>query len=227
MNELTITLVAILFPGVLLTVIHDNYTEHRPWDAFRYTLYSIVSGIITYSILQGLIFIAQFTYNIEGFKETDWYTLSVWGILESENKEKIKAIEVVSAGIIGVLLGLISVKISQQGIINNLLIKYKITNKYGETSVFIKTIEVTQDKYIRVVILDENITIDGVTQIYHDDGINQEITLCDVIAYETSSSTELFKTDILYISKPFGNLMVYTNQVEEENLEQEQNNTIE
>ncbi|AEY02978.1 hypothetical protein GU3_16364 (plasmid) [Oceanimonas sp. GK1] len=222
MNELTITLVAILFPGVLLTVIHDNYTEHRPWDPFRYTLYSIVSGIITYSTLQGVIFLAQLLYNIEGFRETEWYTLSVWGILESGNKEKIKALEVVSAGLIGVILGLISVKVSQQNIIHNLLIKWNLTNKYGDTSVFVKTIEITQKEYIRVTVLDEGLTLEGVAQIYHDDGTNQEIALGDVVAYDTSSGDELFKANLLYISKPFGNLMIHTSHVEETNLEQGQ-----
>ena len=140
MNELTIVLVAILFPGVLLTVIYDNYTEHKPWDSFKYVLYSIISGIITYSILQGLVFTSQLIYNIEGFKNTDWHILSVWGILEPGNKEKISAFEVIAAGIIAIPLGLISVRLSQGNAIHNFLIKHKKMNKYGDTSVFIKSI---------------------------------------------------------------------------------------
>lgn len=225
MNELTIVLVAILFPGVLLTVIYDNYTEHKPWDSFRYTLYSIMSGIITYSILQGLIFTGQFIYNIEGFKATNWYTLSVWGILQPENKEKINAIEVVAAGIIGVALGLISVRLSQGNAIHNFLIKHKITNKYGDTSVFVKSIEITQSEYIKIIVLDENLTFHGVAYLYHDNGTNLEITLTDVIAYETSTTNEVFRANVLYISKPFGSLLLYTDIEEGEEVEQKQTDT--
>lgn len=226
MNELTIMLVAILFPGVLLTVIYDNYTEHRPWDAFRYMLYSIISGIITYSVLQGFIFLAQFIYNIEEFKQTNWHTLSVWGILQPENKEKINAIEVVAAGLIAIILGLASVRISQGNLIHNFLIKHKITNKYGDASVFVKTIEMTQSGYVRVIVLDENLTFSGVAYLYHDNGTNIEITLTDVIAYETSTASELFRTNFLYISKPFGNLMLYTDTNNGEESEQRQNDTV-
>ncbi|MGY4028443.1 hypothetical protein ACW5WQ_21275 [Aeromonas rivuli] len=222
MNELTIMLVAILFPGVLLTVIYDNYTEHKPWDAFRYMLYSIISGIITYSFLQGLIFSGQFLYNVEGFRNTDWHILSVWGILQPENKEKINAIEVVVAGLIAVALGLLSVRISQGNAIHNFLIKYKVTNKYGDSSVFVKSIEITQSEYIRVIVLDEDLTFHGVAYLYHDNGSNLEITLTDVIAYETSTANEVFRANVLYISKPFGNLLFYTDINEDVNHEPRQ-----
>lgn len=225
MNELTIVLVAILFPGVLLTVIYDNYTEHKPWDSFKYVLYSIISGVITYSILQGLVFTSQLIYNIEGFKNTDWHILSVWGILEPGNKEKISAFEVIAAGIIAIPLGLISVRLSQGNAIHNFLIKHKITNKYGDTSVFIKSIEITQSEYIKLIVLDENLTFHGVAYLYHDNGTNLEITLTDVIAYETTTTTELFRANVLYISKPFGSLLLYTDITEEKEIEQKQTDT--
>lgn len=60
MNELTVTLVVILFPGVMLAIIYDNYTEHKQWDSFRYILYSITFGIWAYFVLQTIILVNSY-----------------------------------------------------------------------------------------------------------------------------------------------------------------------
>lgn len=221
MNELTVTLVAILFPGVLLTIIYDNYTEHRPWDAFRYTLYSIVSGIITYATLQGFIFLFQFAIDLKGFMDTDWKVLSVWSVLEPKATDIINPIEIISAGFVSILIGLVAVKVTQQNIIHNLLMRFKISNKYGDSSVFTKTLDNTGDCYIRVVILDENLTVEGIISLYSDDGEKQEIKLIHATVFNTKVPEENYRADKIYISKPSGNLMIYIPTIEEDESEQE------
>ncbi len=36
MNTLTVSLVAIMIPGVIMALIYDTYTQHKPCDSFRY-----------------------------------------------------------------------------------------------------------------------------------------------------------------------------------------------
>jgi hypothetical protein len=209
MNELTILLVVILFPGVLLTVVYDNYAEHKPWDSFKYILYSIVSGFITYAVLQIVIFSFQFLYNIKGHENTVWYVLSVWDFVKKSPTFEIHLLEILSAGFMGIVLGLISVKITQLRIINNILIKIGVTNKYGDDSVYVKTIEDLQDDWVRVIILDENMSFEGRIHCYHDNAQLLEISLKEVIVYETSTATKLYETDLLYISKEHGKFLIY------------------
>ncbi len=212
MNELTILLVMILFPGVLLTVIYDNYAEHKPWDSFKYILYSIVSGIITYSVLQSLIFLGQFLYNIEEFKDTSWHIMSVWGVIKGGKNPVVNPVEILLAGSLSLILGLISVKVTQRKFIHTILIRFGITNKYGDDSVYIKTIETLINDYVTVIVLDEDITIQGIVHCYHDNGGVLEISITDAIVFETSTANELYKTELCYIAKEFGKFMIYKQQ---------------
>jgi len=208
-NELTILLVVILFPGVLLTVIYDNYAEHKPWDSFKYILYSIVSGLITYSTLQLAIFLGQFLYDIKGYSETEWFVLSVWDAIKNSKTAQITPWEILAACFTGITLGLISVKATQSKLIHSLLIKWKVTNKYGDASVYIQTIESIGNNFVNVVLLDEKITIQGIIQFYHDNGHFLEVSLHSVKVFNTETGDELYEAETLYISKAYGNILLY------------------
>ncbi|MFA0113381.1 hypothetical protein AB4407_06750 [Vibrio sp. 10N.261.46.E11] len=212
MNELTILLVVVLFPGVLLTVIYDNYAEHKAWDSFRYVLYSIVSGLIIYGVLQFAIFSAQFLYNIKGYKETEWFILSVWETITSSKTAKINPWEILSACFTGVILGLISVRATQSKLVHSLLIKLKITNKYGDDSVYIQTIESIGNEFVTVVLLDEKFMIQGLIQYYHDNGSTLELSMTSVKVFDTETGNELYEAKSLYIAKPYGDILLYQPQ---------------
>lgn len=63
MDVFTALVVILLFPlGVLFVIIIDNFTEHKKWDSWKYILYSIVSGVFSYFILQLIILAAQFVW---------------------------------------------------------------------------------------------------------------------------------------------------------------------
>lgn len=209
MNELTILLVMILFPGVLLTIIYDNYTEHGKWDSFKYILYSIVSGILTYCVLQLVIIIIQFLYDIKGFEHTDLYYLTVWDLIKGNKNVIVNPVEILIAGGMSIFLGLFAVKIERGRSIHNFLIKLNITDKYGDDSAFIKTINTIIKEYVTVIILDEDMTIQGIVYCYNDkDGI-MELSFKDAIVFATSTGCELYKADYCYIAKEFGKLMIY------------------
>ena len=209
MDELTILLVVILFPGVLLTVIYDNYAEHKPWDSFKYVLYSIAAGLIIYSTLQLAIFLVQFLYDIKGYNKTNWIILSVWDAIKNSKTTVINPWEVLAAGFTGVIIALICIKITQAKLINSLLIKWGITNKYGDDSVYIQTIEYIGNDFVSVVLLDEKITVQGLIKYYHDNGSFLELSLTEVKVFDTETSVEKFEADILYISKAYGNIMLF------------------
>lgn len=84
MNALTVSLVAIMIPGVIMALIYDTYTQHKTWDSFRYILMSIVFVITTYLVMQGLISGYQFLHGIKDTRSIEWYLLSVWSVANGE-----------------------------------------------------------------------------------------------------------------------------------------------
>ncbi|MNQ95575.1 hypothetical protein D3C85_1111390 [compost metagenome] len=59
--------------------------------------------------------------------------------------------------------------------------------------------------------MDEDITLLGRVLYYHvnEEGM-QELGMIDVIATDTDTANELFKANKLYVSKPQGQLIIYT-----------------
>lgn len=52
MNQLVVTIIIILLPGIIATVICDKIVVHSKWTTFKFSLYSFVLGFVTYALLQ-------------------------------------------------------------------------------------------------------------------------------------------------------------------------------
>ncbi|MFB3945242.1 hypothetical protein ACE1V3_00215 [Aeromonas veronii bv. sobria] len=210
MDVFTVLLVILLFPGVLFVIIIDNFIEHRPWDSWKYILYSIVSGVSAYFILQLIILLLQFIYDIKGYSNTDFYYLDVWNVINGSSK-RFESREVIASGVVSILTALLFLKIKTTSAIHDLLIKLNLSEKYGDDPVFTKVIKSTADEYVIVMILDENITLSGRVYYYYVNEVGmQELGMIDVIATDMETGEELFLANKLYVSKPQGELLIYT-----------------
>ncbi|MGY3913599.1 hypothetical protein ACW5XW_23935 [Aeromonas piscicola] len=227
MDVFTALVVILLFPGVLFVIIIDNFTEHKKWDSWKYILYSIVSGVFAYFILQLIILAAQCLYGgliqgvyyiigkfchniIKGVAETNLYYLDVWNVINGSSK-KFEPMEVISSGAVAILSALLFLKIKTTSAIHNVLIALNVSEKYGDEPVFSKVVRSTANEYVLVMILDENIILSGMVYYYHmsEEGM-QELGMINVVATQMKDSTEIFTASKLYVSKPQGQLIIYT-----------------
>ncbi|MNG95799.1 hypothetical protein D3C79_548420 [compost metagenome] len=227
MDVFTALVVILLFPGVLFVIIIDNFTEHKKWDSWKYILYSIVSGVFAYFILQLVILAGQFLYGslVQGFyyiisqfchvlgkgvTKTDFYYLDVWNVINGSSK-KFEPREVISSGAVAILSALLFLKIKTNSTIHNLLIALNVSEKYGDEPVFYKVVRSTSGKYALVMVMDESIILSGMIYYYHmgEDGM-QELGMENVVATQMKDGKEIFTADMLYISKPQGQLILYT-----------------
>lgn len=136
MNALTVSLFCLMIPGVFMALIYDKYTQHQKWDSFRYILMSIVFGIITYLSMQILIFSGQFLWNIRDTKSINWWVLSIWNVANQKDNIAIQPLETFIGGALAVPLGLLAVFLNKKRTIQNRLVKWGISNKYGDDNVF-------------------------------------------------------------------------------------------
>lgn len=213
MNALTVSLVSVMFPGVIMAMIYDTYTQHKPWDSFRYILMSLVFGILTYLSMQLFIAIYQGITGIKELKTVNWKILSVWSLANGEQKISVNPIEVLFGGVLSIPLGLIAVYLSSKRTLHEYLLQKGISKKYGDDNAFIRSIELmcleTKDCYIFV--REDNVVIHGTVQLYNESDKTQEIGLSNATVYDADTSDIILKTNYLYLSKEFGKLMLFKN----------------
>ncbi|HCU0179996.1 TPA: hypothetical protein OUE19_002560 [Enterobacter hormaechei] len=223
MNALTISLVAIMIPGVIMALIYDTYTQHKPWDSFRYILMSVVFGILTYIVMQIGITIYQLIKGFQDTKSIEWQLLSVWSVANGQEKIAIKPLEILIGGIISIPLGLFSVFIATKRTLHEYLLKKGISNKYGDDNVFIRSIELMNrmDGFCHLSLHDDDWLIHGKLYLYNENEKTQEVGLINATVYLASTGITLYKTNLLYISREYGKIVMFNQFIEDVNNEQQ------
>ena len=86
MNELTIKIVMLLLPGIIVTMLIDKFTEHKEWNNYKYSLFVISYGILSYLILQILSLLNQCAkVGYKNFSLNNAEYLQVWDVSTSIN----------------------------------------------------------------------------------------------------------------------------------------------
>ena len=95
MNQLVVTLIVILLPGIIAAVISDKITVHSKWNTFKFSLYAFVLGVMSYAALQ-LIYYSYDIIKSCSFNVPSWSHLSIWHSATVDNPN-VPANEVVYA----------------------------------------------------------------------------------------------------------------------------------
>lgn len=128
MSELTIKLIIILIPGAIATLIFGKLILHKEWNSFRFVLYSILFGIISYFFLQLVI---------NGLNLLPYINLSdltIWSNLN--NSSLIPYQEVGFAAIISIIFAFLASMIENRKIINRVAGFFGISAKYGDENLY-------------------------------------------------------------------------------------------
>lgn len=216
MNALTISLVAIMIPGVIMALIYDTYTQHKPWDSFRYILMSIVFGITTYLVMQGLISGYQIFHGIKDTKSIEWYLLSVWSVANGEEKIKLNPLEILWGGLLSVPLGLFWVFISTRRSLHEFLLRKGISNKYGDDNAYIRSLEILHKNggSCYTLLHEDNLLLHGTIFLYNESDKTQELGLENVTVLHAETGKQLWMTNFMYLSKEYGKMVIFENYIE-------------
>ncbi|MEN4892412.1 hypothetical protein [Erwinia billingiae] len=199
-----------------MALIYDTYTQHKPWDAFRYILMSVVFGITTYLVMQGLISGYQFLHGIKDTKSIEWYLLSVWSVADGEEKIKLNPLEILWGGVLSVPLGLTWVIISTRRTLHEFLLKKGVSNKYGDDNAYIRSLELMHKNggSCYALLHDDNLLIHGSIYLYNESDKTQELGLLNVTVLNSETSEVLWMTSFMYLSKEYGKIIIFENHIE-------------
>ncbi len=102
MSQLAIIVIVVLMPGILAASVADKLTVHSKWDSFKFPIYALIFGALTYSLLQVLLYgwdIFVYVWSAARAHRppaVSWTSLAIWGIAQDGNS-KIRPVEVVAA----------------------------------------------------------------------------------------------------------------------------------
>ena len=208
MNQLAIAIVVILFPGILATIIADKVAVHSKWDSFKFSLYALVLGILSYLFLQLIIIVFDLAHHIINHgKEVNYHILAVWN-MALQQKSIIKPWEIGASSLLSILVGYVASFIVNYKILNKIGQKLKITTKYGDENLYSFYLNAEQIEWIYIRDIENNLTYQGRLVSYSENEDIQEIVLTDVTVYRYKDSAELYSVPSIYLCKKSGNFII-------------------
>lgn len=207
-----------------MALIYDKYTQHQRWDSFRYALMSVVFGVIAYLVLQIIISSYQLLDGIGDTKNIHWYWLSIWKVTSQKDSVYINPMETLVGSLFAIPLGLVAVFLNKKRSIQDFLIRRGISNKYGDDNVFFRSIEdmTANDTNAYIFLPDDEKVIHGKIIYFNESKETQELGLDWATVYNSGDGSIIFRTNHIYVSKPFGNIIIFKDMVPSEDTKNEQ-----
>ncbi|MDO9340449.1 MAG: hypothetical protein Q7T72_07985 [Bacteroidales bacterium] len=191
-SELTFKIVLLFIPGAITSLIVDQLTIHKEWNAFRFIVNSIVLGVVTYLFVQLIYLIPCINPNHK--------TLDFWQ--PTNNTKIIPYLEILYASIVGVILGFIFTLGIQKKWIFKLARLLKVSSKYGDECLYYYFLNAKDLSEVYVRDHEQNLTYHGFIQAFSESNFEREIVLTNVDVYNLSDSTFLYNSDAIFLSKP-------------------------
>lgn len=192
MSDLTIKLIIILIPGAISTLIFGKLILHKEWSSFRFVLYSILFGIISYLTLQLII------NAINLCKCNDLPELTIWSNLNDASS--IPYIEVLFASLLSIILAFIATLIENRKVINRIAGFLGISGKYGDENLYSMFLGSKEVEFIYLRDIKNQLTYHGWVKSFSENDNISEIRLCDVAVYNYSNSEFLYEVGEIYLS---------------------------
>jgi len=203
-NQIFVSLVILLTPGIVAALVLDTATQHSKWDNFRFSLYIIILGFLSYFLLFALTqcgaFICPHFYQPRVF--------SVFTHLENVELGPNLYWEVFTTCIIAFFVALgVSYSVNHK-----LIIKFTnmlgISNKYGDESLFYYYLNwwKPSDKSVWLTVRDysKKIVYTGDLSSFSEQDGMQEILLLNVDVYPDGK--ESYHLDEIYIAAKIGDI---------------------
>lgn len=205
MNQLVITIIVILLPGILAAVIFDKITTHSKWGSFKFGLYSLVLGIFCYSSLQ-LLYLMMDIYSKLTMPD-QWSWLSIWNYALT-SKDELKATEIFYSSLLSLPVALLASYTINQKLINKLARTLKVSQKFGDENLYSYYLNSKDVNWVYVRDEDQKITYQGMIFSFSEAETYQELVLSEVSVYRTEDSKFLYELPSIYLCRAIGKFTI-------------------
>jgi ABC-type multidrug transport system fused ATPase/permease subunit len=206
MNKLLITLIIILFPGVIATIIAGKITFHSKWDSFKYGLYSFVLGVCTYGVLQIFVYIYNM-FAAGSVSIVTWTHLDVWSIAIKDTPQ-VSPWEICLAAVLAIPVAFFASWLINHKVFNKLAQNVKASTKYGDENLFSYYLNAKEIDWVYIRDLENQLTYQGRIVSYSENDEIQEVVLSDVTVFAYQDSSELYSVPSIYLSREIGKFII-------------------
>lgn len=203
MNELVVSVIVILLPGIVAAVIADKVAVHSRWSSFKFGLYALVLGVASYVLLQCMLWIINCVMSIFDHDVIHLYNLSVWSV-EQNGGGAVRAWEVVLASLFSVPVALMASYFVNAKIITRFAQKIGVTGKYGDENLFSYYLNTKEVDWVYVRDSSAGLTYQGRVMSLSENERMQELVLVDVSVFRYTDSALLYSVPSIYLSRPPG-----------------------
>lgn len=221
MNNLAITIVVILLPGLISCLLCETITVHdKKWDSFKYYVYSFIFGVLSYLLIELAICI---TYSLHGYLPIQWKLpypdhLGIWDVITGKSTA-FSWLEILFTTVFASpIIAMSAAALVNHKIFNRFALWTNISSKYGDENLFSFFLNAKEVHW--VYIRDKNIglTYFGKIYSYSECDSIQELVLVNVIVYEYETSEELYSLHSIYLSKSLGEFVIEVPELLEESV---------
>jgi len=109
MNHLLISVIAIFLPGVIGVTLIDLFTKHREVSKFKFLIFSIIFGYLSYLVTQIIVFFSDVFIDVKTQSRHITY-LSFWKLLSSESNPEVNVGELFIVSLISIVLAIFFIR---------------------------------------------------------------------------------------------------------------------
>ncbi|MCG7908881.1 MAG: DUF6338 family protein [Candidatus Thiodiazotropha taylori] len=206
MDQLVVTLIVVLLPGILSSVVCDKIVVHSKWTPFKFSVYSLLLGVLSYVALQAIYYLLDMV-SACSFSPEAWTHLKTWEATESDNPH-IPALELAYALVLSVPVSMFAAYVINHKIFNKIARKIGVSSKYGDENLYSYYLNAVEIDWVYVRDIENNLTYQGRVVSYSENDSMQEIVLSEVTVFRYEDSSELYSVPTMYISKQVGNFVI-------------------
>ena len=197
-SALTLKLIIILIPGAIAALFFDAATTHKEWTPFKFVVNSIIMGIFSYLLLQGIRDLAALGHNICCDKKISPDPLLIWASLS--DSKSIPYGEVFWSSLLGLVIGVAAAMLYFYKCVNRLSKWMRISNKYGDENLYSFFLNAKNTGVVYVRNIKNNLTYHGYVKAFSETEDISELVMTNVSVYEYETSKLFYEVDQIYLS---------------------------
>jgi hypothetical protein len=205
MSQFAVTLIAVMFPGIISAIVADKITSHSKWDSFKFGLYSLVLGILAYALLQALSLVFDLFVD-DGFSSR-WNWLTIW-----DRAAKADAIvnpyEVGWAAVLAFPVAFAASFSVNYKVFNKIASFLKISKKFGDENLFSYFMNGDGIDWVYIRDRAADLTYEGQVMSFAENTTCHEVVLANVKVYNYTTSELCYEVPFIYLCKAFGEIVI-------------------
>lgn len=217
MTEIALFIFLALIPGFIALLIISTNIVHKKFENIIFLIYSSILGLFSYVMFDVIRHLYQFVMCCIFNKQISLNTLTIWTLLNIDNKQwKIDINEIVFTSLISILLSIIVIYFINHKIINKFLKLINATTKYGDESLFYYFLNSNDIDWVYIRDTKKEQIIQGRVESFSEYGNYQEVVLYNVSIFSNDKKAKLLYTvPNLYLCYECGTMQI--EKIPEEN----------